>query len=74
MPERPQARPTATRTASPSSISPQGRNRRHEHEFDDVIIRFSEWRITLEHPGVGTDTVTLPAGRCYHRPAEFCTT
>jgi len=74
MTERPQARATVLADADAHRITrfdfaPGAETGWHEHEFDYVIVTLSDCRMTLEQPGGGTDSVTLPAGRSYHRPA-----
>lgn len=74
MPERPQARATVLADGDAHRITrfdfaPGAETGWHRHEFDYVITTLSECRMTLEQKDGGTDTVTLPAGRSYHRPA-----
>lgn len=74
MTERPQARPTCLADSDGHRITrfdfaAGAETGWHVHEFDYVIVALSDCRMTLEQSGGKTDTVTLPAGRSYHRPA-----
>lgn len=74
MPERPQARATVLADTDAHRITrfdfaPGAETGWHQHEFDYVIVTLGDCPMTLEQPGGGTDSVALPAGRSYHRPA-----
>lgn len=74
MPDRPQAQPwnltdTDTHRITRFDFAPGAETGWHVHAFDYVIVTLSECRMTLETADAPPDSVILPAGRHYHRPA-----